>query len=40
MMEKITIKEMYTLEESIAGEFLSRFTYPWEALPKIAGFIK
>ena len=39
-MENITIKEMYTLEESIAGSFLSRFTYPWEALPEIGGFIK
>ena len=39
-MENITVKEMYTLEESIAGSFLSQFTYPWEALPEIGGFIK
>lgn len=39
-MENITIKEMYNLKESIAGEFLSQFTYPWEALPEIGNFIK
>lgn len=39
-MEHITIKEMYNLEESIAGNFLSKFTYPWEALPEIGAFIK
>ena len=39
-MENITIKEMNTLEESIAGSFLNKFTYPWEALPKIKSFIE
>ena len=39
-MENITIKEMYNLEESIAREFLGKFTYPWEALPEIGNFIK
>ena len=40
IMENITVKEMYNLEESIAGEFLSKFTYPWEALSEIGKFIK
>lgn len=38
-MADITIKDLYSLEESIAGDFLSQFTYPWEALPKIKEFI-
>ncbi|MBQ8202448.1 MAG: UDP-N-acetylglucosamine pyrophosphorylase [Clostridia bacterium] len=30
-----TINEMYSLEHTMAGEYLSRFTYPWEALAGI-----
>lgn len=39
-MENITVKDMYTLEESIAGNYLAHFTYPWEALQGIGEFIK
>jgi len=38
-MEQCMIKELYSLNESIAGDFLAQFTYPWEALPKISEFI-
>lgn len=39
MKKNITIKALYTLEETIAKEFLESFTYPWEALSKIHDFI-
>lgn len=32
-------KELLTLEKSLAGEFLSRCTYPWQALSSIKEFI-
>ena len=38
-MANIRIKDLYTLEESAAGEFLSSFEYPWEALAHIKDFI-
>ena len=38
-MANIRIKDLYTLEESVAGEFLSQFEYPWEALAHIKDFI-
>ena len=38
-MANIRIKDLYTLEESVAGEFLSDFEYPWEALAHIKDFI-
>lgn len=38
-MANIRIKDLYTLEESAAGEFLSGFEYPWEALAHIKDFI-
>jgi len=34
-MDNYLIKSMYTLSESMAGEFLGRFKYPWEAVPNI-----
>ncbi|HOO27919.1 MAG TPA: UDP-N-acetylglucosamine pyrophosphorylase [Lachnospiraceae bacterium] len=34
-MEQYKIDHLYDLKESIAGAFLSGFSYPWEALPKI-----
>ncbi|MBQ4151259.1 MAG: UDP-N-acetylglucosamine pyrophosphorylase [Clostridia bacterium] len=34
-----TIKDLYDLEHSIAGEYLSQFTYPWEALKGLEKFI-
>ena len=39
-MEKAKIKNLYTLEETIAGEYLAQFTYPWEALAGIGDFIR
>lgn len=36
----ITVKELYDLNQSIAGDYLSQFTYPWEALKGISDFIK
>lgn len=38
-MEQAKIKNMYTLSETIAAEYLSNFTYPWEALAGISDFI-
>ena len=34
-----TIRDLYTLEESMAGEYLSAFVYPWEALGGIKDMI-
>ena len=39
-MENAKIKNLYTLEETIAGEYLKKFEYPWEALKGISDFIK
>lgn len=39
-MENAKISNLYTLEETIAGEYLSQFTYPWEALLGISDFIR
>ena len=39
-MENAKIKSLYNLEETIAGEYLAQFTYPWEALKGISDFIK
>ncbi|MCP1109325.1 UDP-N-acetylglucosamine pyrophosphorylase [Ohessyouella blattaphilus] len=38
-MQELEVGALYHLEESIAGDFLKGFTYPWEALPKISEFI-
>ena len=38
-MKEITVKEMYTLEETIAKDIFDGVTYPWEVLPKISEFI-
>lgn len=38
-MNKIKISDMYSLEHTIAGEYLSKFTYPWEALSGISEMI-
>ena len=34
-----TIKELYDLDHTIAGEYLEQFTYPWEALDGIKQMI-
>ena len=39
-MDGVRIKDLYTLEESMAGELLSGFEYPWEALKEIGYIIK
>lgn len=39
-MSKITISDMYDLNETIAAKLFEGLTYPWEALPKIGEFIK
>ena len=38
-MKEITVKEMYTLEETIAKDIFDGVTYPWEVIPKISEFI-
>ena len=40
MMENAKIVNMYDLSQTIAGEYLAQFTYPWEALKGIADFIR
>lgn len=39
-MENVKISNLYTLGETIAGDYLAQFTYPWEALQGIADFIR
>lgn len=36
---KLTIADLYDLSHSAAGEYLKRFTYPWEALSGISDLI-
>lgn len=36
---KLTIRDLYDLDHTLAGEYLSRFTYPWEALGGISDLI-
>lgn len=38
-MKEMTVKELYTLEETIAKDIFEGVTYPWEVLPKIKDFI-
>ena len=38
-MKELTVKELYTLEETIAKDIFEGATYPWEVLPKISSFI-
>ena len=38
-MEALTVKELYTLDETIAKDIFDGVTYPWEVLPKISSFI-
>ena len=35
----LTIKDLYTLDETIAKDVFEGCTYPWEVLPKISDFI-
>ena len=36
---QVTVSDLYNLQNTIAGPYLARFTYPWEALKGIADFI-
>ncbi len=38
-MEGLMIKNLYSLEETIAAELFEGLYYPWQALPKIGEFI-
>ena len=38
-MKGLTVKELYTLDETIAKDIFDGVTYPWEVLPKIGSFI-
>ena len=38
-MKELTIKELYTLDETIAKDIFEGLTYPWEVLPEISAFI-
>lgn len=38
-MEEITVKALYSLQETIAAGLFEGVAYPWEALPKIHDFI-
>lgn len=38
-MNELTVKELYTLDETIAKDIFEGATYPWEVLPKISSFI-
>lgn len=38
-MEQCKIANMYSLKESLAGNYLGKLTYPWEALPLIKEWI-
>lgn len=38
-MQEMTIKEMYTLSETIAASIFEGVTYPWEVLSRISSFI-
>jgi NDP-sugar pyrophosphorylase family protein len=39
-MENAKIVNLYDLSQTIAGEYLSQFTYPWEALKGISDFVR
>ena len=38
-MKEMMVKEMYTLDETIAKDIFDGVEYPWEVLPKISNFI-
>ena len=37
--EQVRIKDLFTLDETIAKPYLEQFTYPWEALAGIHDYI-
>ena len=38
-MANVKITDLYDLSHTVAGEYLAKFTYPWEALAGIGDFI-
>ncbi|MBQ4533951.1 MAG: UDP-N-acetylglucosamine pyrophosphorylase, partial [Ruminococcus sp.] len=38
-MNNVKITDLFDLSHTAAAEYLSRFTYPWEALKGISNFI-
>ncbi len=39
-MNQCKIRELYDLSQTIAGDYLSQFTYPWEALAGISDMVR
>ena len=39
MLEALTVKENYSLDQTIVKDIFNGVTYPWEVLPKISNFI-
>ena len=39
MYQQLTVAHLFNLSQSMAGDFLRQFMYPWEALPHIKEFI-
>ena len=39
MLEALTVKENYSLDQTIAKDIFNGVTYPWEVLPEIGDFI-
>ena len=39
MLEALTVKENYSLDQTIAKDIFNGVTYPWDVLPKISNFI-
>ena len=39
MLEALTVKENYSLDQTSAKDIFNGVTYPWEVLPKISNFI-
>lgn len=39
-MKQCEISELYDLSQTIAGDYLAQFTYPWEALGGIADYVR
>ncbi|MBQ9165512.1 MAG: UDP-N-acetylglucosamine pyrophosphorylase [Oscillospiraceae bacterium] len=40
MTAEVTIQGLYSLEHTLAKDYLSQFTYPWEALAGIGDFVR
>ena len=38
-MERLTIKRLFNLKETIAADLMATHVYPWEVLPEIKNYI-